>query len=276
MKCLNLGCGSRSHPEFVNIDVVSSGPHVRVHDLNKGIPFPDDTFDIVYHSHLLEHLTKEKALDFLQECFRVLKKQGIIRVAVPDLEQIARTYLEALDKASRGDKEWGPNYDWMMLELYDQVVRVRSGGDMAKYLKQNSIPNERFIYDRIGGEARRVVQMFQERDSGGNPDDQVRDFFAQVLAISRSIRARLLKLVLGEEDYKKLEVGRFRASGEIHQWMYDRYSLARILRQAGFQNPKAVGVKESQIPDWTKYSLDSEPDGQVCKPDSLFMEAIKL
>src|SRR3990172_11805010 len=127
MKYLNLGCGSRFHPDFINIDAVSFNPHVLAHDLNRGIPFPDHCFDAVYHSHVLEHFQKEKALEFLKECCRVLKVRGIIRVAVPDLEQIARTYLYAFEKAMEQRDEWQHNYDWIMLELYDQAVRERPG-----------------------------------------------------------------------------------------------------------------------------------------------------
>jgi len=32
---------------------------------------------------------------------------------------------------------------------------------------------------------------------------------------------------------------------------------------------------ESYIPDWASFNLDTEPDGTVYKPDSLYIEAIK-
>jgi hypothetical protein len=44
MKCLNLGCGSRVHPEFVNVDSVHSGACVLAYDLNKNLPFGDEVF----------------------------------------------------------------------------------------------------------------------------------------------------------------------------------------------------------------------------------------
>jgi hypothetical protein len=60
-------CGSRFHPEFVNVDFVSSSRYVRGYDLNKDVPFGDEVFDVVYHSHFVEHLQKQKALEFLNE-----------------------------------------------------------------------------------------------------------------------------------------------------------------------------------------------------------------
>lgn len=35
------------------------------------------------------------------------------------------------------------NYDWIMLEMYDQTVRNYSGGQMAEFLKQPHLINEK-------------------------------------------------------------------------------------------------------------------------------------
>src|ERR1700676_4603594 len=115
MKYLNVGCGYRFHLAWENVDFQPTGPSVRVCNLRKGIPYPEATFDVVYHSHVLEHFPKSMALGFLRDCHRVLKEGGVIRVVVPDLERIARLYLETLEKASRGDSGWPENYDWMVL-----------------------------------------------------------------------------------------------------------------------------------------------------------------
>ena len=277
MKCLNLGCGSRCHPEFVNVDLASSNPKVLTCDITKDIPFAEETFDVVYHSHLLEHINKEKAPHFLNECYRVLKVHGIIRVVVPDLEQIARMYLTVLDLVLQEKKESEANYDWMLLELYDQTVRAQPGGAMLEYLKQNPIPNEAFVYQRAGGEARRIIRALREAASNGKSrPGAMRNRFGSMYSIAGRLREKLLRLLLNESDYRALETARFRACGEIHQWMYDRYSLARLLRQAGFQNLRAMNANESQIPGWTEYQLDTESDGTIYKPDSLFMEATKV
>jgi hypothetical protein len=76
------------------------------------------------------------------------------------------------------------------------------------------------------------------------------------------------------EELKYIQIAKFRASGEIHQWMYDRFSLKRLLSDNGFKDIIQVSYNSSKIPNWEKYSLD-EKDMQVRKPDSLFMEGIK-
>ena len=66
----------------------------------------------------------------------------------------------------------------------------------------------------------------------------------------------------------------FRNSGEVHRWMYDRYSLSRLLTESGFINIQICQADESSIPDFNTYELDT-CQGKVRKPDSLFIEATK-
>src|SRR5680860_613780 len=112
MKLLNLGCGNKYHKDWLNIDFVSSSEFVKEHNLLNGIPIKDESVDVVYHSHILEHFSKEDGYHFIRECYRVLNKDGIIRIAVPDLEIIAKEYLKNLQLAIEGDKEAKNNYEW--------------------------------------------------------------------------------------------------------------------------------------------------------------------
>ena len=279
MHYLNLGCGRRFHTAWTNVDFTSASEGIIAHNLTKGISFPDASFDVVYHSHLLEHFPKVAAESFLRECCRVLRPGGILRVVVPDLEQIVRTYLTALEQASSGSQEWANNYEWILLEMYDQTVRHTSGGEMAAYLFQEHISNKEFILKRLGTEAKNLIEAGHERwhHQSTQPESNYKRFLKQIyrfLQYSSARRDTLLKLLLGEE-YRTLQIGRFRQSGEIHQWMYDRYSLSVLLKKCGLTNIVQRSATESYIPDWTSFNLDTELDGKVYKPDSLFMEAIK-
>jgi SAM-dependent methyltransferase len=268
LRALNLGCGERFNPEWTNLDLARTGTNVQAHDLKQGIPFPDATFDVVYHSHVLEHFDRRAALDLLVECNRVLRSGGIIRVVVPDLEQIARLYLQALENAVSGGDAARAQYDWMLLELYDQTVRERSGGTMLEFARKGSAEHREFMRQRLGGEVDRMLKA--------NPGDQGSIQAKQPISF-RGVVGRLrrfaLRLVAGPEIMKSYELGRFRGSGEVHHWMYDRYSLGRTLEQAGFRSPRSLGAAESSIPEWAGFHLDTEPDGLSYKPDSLYMEA---
>lgn len=277
MRGLNLGCGGRFHPDWENIDFISVAPGVRVYDLRKGIPYPDQTFDVVYHSHLLEHFSKQAAPAFLRECHRVLRHGGIIRVAVPDLEKIARLYLEAMEKASEGVPSWKEKYDWIILEMYDQAVRERSGGSFYNYLRQEPIPNWDFIHGRLGAEsvAARDVARAGAHPAPSNSERSRRKWSYVFQNLGKVCRNKLAKMILGKDQFELLELGRFRRQGEIHQWMYDGYSLSRLLLETGFRDPRRCGAAESQVADWAKYHLDTERDGSTYKPDSMYVEAVR-
>jgi SAM-dependent methyltransferase len=279
MNYLNLGCGSRFHPDWNNVDFTSTGLGIIAHNLALGVPFSDTSLDVVYHSHILEHFPKTQAPIFLQECYRVLKPHGIIRIAIPDLEQIIRSYVFALEQAISGSAEAVDNYNWLLLELFDQMVRDRSGGDMAAYFLQDHIPNEAFILKRLGTEAKKLIESgLQPMQNSQPPDPWFNRTFRPAYQFLRDRNYRreiFLRLLLGSTEYETLQIGRFRQSGEIHQWMYDRYSLARLLEECGFKQIVQRTATESYIPNWSGFNLDTEPDGSVYKPDSLFMEAIK-
>ena len=267
LHCLNLGCGERFHLDWTNLDLRPAGPSVQLWDVSKDLPFTDSSFDVVYHSHLLEHFAKADGMRLLKQCYRVLQPNGVIRVAVPDLEQIARLYLEALDKSLGGDRAWRNRYDWMLLEMYDQAVRDVPGGEMLAHLYRDPIPEEGFVASRMGGELRRLKTARAEGTHQKPPKkgSRVRNLASRKIA----------RLAFGRKGFHEHEVGTFRLSGEVHRWMYDRYSLARALESAGFRSPRKFAAAESAIPGWSGFHLDTEPDGSVYKPDSLFMEAIR-
>jgi hypothetical protein len=271
MKLLNLGCGERYHKDWINIDFVSSGNGIIAHNLLKGIPFPDNSADAVYHSHVLEHFSKADGEKFIKECFRVLKPGGIIRIAVPDLESIADNYKKYLDLSLQGSEEAQVNYDWMMLELYDQTVRDCGGGEMGKFLTQEKVPNESFVRSRIGY----FYEVVRQSLKGSMPAN----FFARIkkylkdIGFIRNLHQKIKNFRVKYRTYRSL--GKFRMSGEVHLWMYDRFSLARLLSRQGFKNPEVRTATTSQIANWPYYKLDAEASGEVYKPDSLFMEAVK-
>jgi predicted SAM-dependent methyltransferase len=273
---VNLGCGETIHPDWVNIDIIASQPGVISHDLRQGIPLLANSSDVVYHSHVLEHFRYHEAQLFLKECCRVLKPGGILRVAVPDLERICRLYIEKLEGALAGDEASGHDYDWMMLEMYDQSVREYNGGMLVEYLRQHPLPNQAFVYQRFGEAGcalppKTVPNLVRRSWQIG--------FSGLMKRFCEWLDARYKRLwacwLLGPEAASALEIGRFRLSGEVHHWMYDRYSLMRSLQAVGFVNPEQKTATDSQIPDWNSFNLDTLADGTIRKPDSLFMEAKK-
>lgn len=249
MKLVNLGCGNRYHKDWINLDFKSNSEYVQKFDLHEKLPFEDESVDVVYSSHVLEHFSKCEAPKFLRECYRILKPNRIIRIIVPGLEQLIRNYIKFLDRAKDGDKDADQKYEWTMIEIFDQMVRNYSGGEMLNYWKQNPMPQEDFVIQRLGSEVKNALSSIRT-----NPNIQP-----------------------NKDCINKIseEVGKFRVSGEVHQWMYDEYSLGKLLKNIGFNHICKVNFNESQIDNFNSFLLDMEDDLRVRKPDSLFMEATK-
>src|SRR5262249_32297262 len=160
------------------------------------------------------------------------------------------------------------------LELYDQTVRERSGGEMRTYLSRQVIPNESFVYERIGEEGRAIVRSFRPAEPTADKSAaSARDLRSRLTGLCyrvalmwRMANDRLARLLLGAEGYVALRVGQFRRAGEVHQWMYDRFSLARLMLAAGLVEPQEQTAITSRVADWASFNLDTTTDGTVVKP----------
>src|SRR5918911_3274202 len=90
--CVNLGCGYRPVPGWVNVDI-ARGPGVQVvWDLGAGLPFADASCSAVFSEHVIEHLPREAAARLFKECHRILQPGGVLRLSTPDAERFLRSY----------------------------------------------------------------------------------------------------------------------------------------------------------------------------------------
>jgi predicted SAM-dependent methyltransferase len=89
---LNVGCGSNTHPDYVNLDYAWH-PGIDVcWDIRRALPFADASFAGVFTEHCLEHVTHADCLAALKELRRVLRSGGRLRVVLPDGGLYLRLY----------------------------------------------------------------------------------------------------------------------------------------------------------------------------------------
>lgn len=95
---LNVGCGTDYKKGWINIDN-NSDENIEKLDLNwdlrNPLPFKDNSVDFIFHEHFLEHLTVEEARISMSDMMRVLKPGGIMRIAMPDLDDIFKLYSDS-------------------------------------------------------------------------------------------------------------------------------------------------------------------------------------
>ena len=119
---INLGCGPDPPEGWVNVDAAIGARLARVplfpqlnrvmhithadwprgiviHDLRRPLPWPDESAESVYASHVLEHVSREQGRRMLAECHRVLRDGGVLRVVVPDLRILVDEYLNGVTDA---------------------------------------------------------------------------------------------------------------------------------------------------------------------------------
>lgn len=107
-------------------------------------PFPDNSFDVIYSEHLIEHIVLDKIPHFLQEIYRILKPGGLFRVTTPALEIHALNYINKNDNffipiiekyKARWDKQ--KNKYWL--------IRSNCGAFMSRAVQR--FYRHRFMYD---------------------------------------------------------------------------------------------------------------------------------
>ena len=91
---LHLGCGKKYIPGFIHVDIRKFDHIDYIASVDNLNMFKDNSVNMIYASHILEHFKRFETEKVLNEWYRVLEKGGILRVAVPDFEKIAKVYLK--------------------------------------------------------------------------------------------------------------------------------------------------------------------------------------
>ena len=67
--------------------------NIKFANASKYIPESDSSVNVLYSSHMLEHLDREETKQFINEAKRILIPGGIIRIVVPDFDKLISDYV---------------------------------------------------------------------------------------------------------------------------------------------------------------------------------------
>jgi predicted SAM-dependent methyltransferase len=104
---LNLGCYGKKIPDFVNVDIREDVDPDVVDNAFTLEKFEENSADLIYSSHMLEHLDFKEAKVALKRWFEILKPNGILRLAVPDVEAAFAHYFYWKDLKLLYSNLWG-------------------------------------------------------------------------------------------------------------------------------------------------------------------------
>jgi SAM-dependent methyltransferase len=267
---VNLGCGPIfiDSSEWMNLDFTPATNAVRQANLLKRLPLPDGTASLVYSSHFLEHVPRTLVPGLLRECLRVLQPGGVLRLVVPDLEDMAREYL-AMREMGEHDKA-----DFVVLELIDQCVRRKSGGELGQLYRQMAAqskvinaPMIDYIYARSGED----LCTFTHAEAEGTQPPR---FMASLYSYVKNAWIRLCLFGL-PAAFREQNVS-IAAVGELHHWLWDFHQIKTLLEVAGFVDVQRSSANSSAVADFPFQPLDINVSGDPRKGlESMFVEAIK-
>jgi SAM-dependent methyltransferase len=86
---LQIGAGPNELAGWLNADFSPRRPSTIFMDATQPFPLPAASFDVIFSEHMIEHVPFDQGQKMLRECYRVLKPGGKIRIATPNLRNIA-------------------------------------------------------------------------------------------------------------------------------------------------------------------------------------------
>src|ERR1700690_4296593 len=107
MKKLNLGCGEKSIKGFINIDVRHLDGVNEVDDIKTLSKYEKNSVDLIYACHVLEHTGRLEYMTVLKRWYDILQPNGILRIAVPDIEQVFLHYSKFKNLKQLRGLLWG-------------------------------------------------------------------------------------------------------------------------------------------------------------------------
>lgn len=132
---VQFGSGGNPLKGFLNTDVFGEIPI----DITKKLPFNDQTVDLLYSSHVIEHIYLKKFKYFLRETHRILKENGVQVIQAPSLKRTAKImYCSGLEEEKQ-----------LILERHQSKHSRLGTSTPANYINNNIHLNygHRYLYD---------------------------------------------------------------------------------------------------------------------------------
>ncbi len=117
--------------EYITADLYSPIVDVKANILD--LPFADNSFDVIFCNHVLEHIIDDKKA--MQELYRVLKPKGFGIFQIPQDLNLEKTYEDfSITSPEERSKHFG-QYDHVRVYGRDYFDRLRSVGFKVEEIK---------------------------------------------------------------------------------------------------------------------------------------------
>ena len=132
----------RKFKKMKNLDYISADLFSPIVDVKADIldlPFENESFDIIFCNHVLEHIEDDRKA--MSELFRVMKKGGWGIVQVPMKNSLAKTYEDFTIKDPKERQKHFGQYDhvrWYGMDYFDRLKSVGFEADANFYSQKFS------------------------------------------------------------------------------------------------------------------------------------------
>ena len=248
----NIGAGAFSHPLWTNIDLlnewyceIQSRKNLINYDLFslEKMPINSETAEIVYSSHTIEHITDDAAQNMFNEAFRILKKGGLFRISVPDIDLYFRAY-------QNDDRDF---FYW--IEQFSQPDYYKRAG--VSMPMKNASTGQIFLAEF----ATQISALTAPSQNGLISDDELAELFKE-LDYEKALNYCTAKCSI---DFQRQHFGN-------HMNWWNQAKAVRMLNQAGFRKVYKSGYGQSASPILRDISLFDNTHPKI----SLYMEAVKI
>lgn len=247
-KFYNIGAGSFYHPCWTNIDFYNNwyrqdlekiGIHFDLMNCDS-LPIESNSAEILYTSHVIEHITDKAIKNLFSEAYRILKSDGIFRITAPDINLLHRAFQ---------------NNDWF---FFRDSINYYSNPEVMKKLNIRSMAEAKLadIYQYYFSATTSPLTKYEE---------------------SRKIFNEELVQIFSEKSYEEAlnyicSFSKFapNKSGYHINWA-NASKVIRLLKQAGFSrcDVSAYGQSKSAILRDTSFFDNTVPEW------SFYVEASK-
>jgi predicted SAM-dependent methyltransferase len=248
----NIGPGEFNHPYWTNIDGSEeyqklygsgNGPHIYLNLFDhKPLPVPDNTAELVYTSHTIEHIDNASVNYLFKEVQRVLKPGGIFRIVTPDTELAYKAW-------QRNDRRF---YEWLFNPTY-----VERSDELLLNIPYDQASLAQVFLEEFASQASTITRVGAKKRIS---DEEMTELF----------RTRSLEEAL---DYCislcSIEIQRQHTWRHIN-WFHEN-KLRKMLGEAGFGNIYRSAYLQSYAP----VLRDRRLFDQTLPQHSLFMETVK-
>ena len=129
---LHLGCGNKHIDGYINIDIRYIPGVDEVNNVARLRNYKNSSISTIYASHVLEHFGRWEYKDVLKRWFELLEPNGILRIGVPDFEEIAKYYLKTKDLRIvsgmlYGGQDYDENYHYWIYDfntLQSELIQI--------------------------------------------------------------------------------------------------------------------------------------------------------